>query len=80
MGKVQEEADRGVEEKLVEREAKSQSMLKEYQERLEAMRNLHQVSQDRIFALQTEAEEEKAGYRFGACILIVVPCREASMR
>lgn len=74
VGKVLEEADRGMEEQLLEREANLQSMLKESQERLDAMRNLHQASQDRIFELQTEADQEKAGYRFGACVLIAISC------
>ncbi|GMH36191.1 hypothetical protein BSKO_04059 [Bryopsis sp. KO-2023] len=73
MGEVQSQADelasakqvvdRGREEELKEQEARLMTMLEESEFSLETMRKLHNASQNRIFLLQSETEEERAGYR-----------------
>lgn len=57
------EATAGAKAEMKDREARLATMLEESQSSLEAMRKLHLASQNQLFSIQSQSEEERAGYR-----------------
>ncbi|CAD7703410.1 unnamed protein product [Ostreobium quekettii] len=57
------DANAGAEAEMRDREARLAIQLEESQANLEAMRKLHLASQNQVFSIQSQTEEERAGYR-----------------